>query len=165
MYSVVVAALGMLSTIEPKLAIDAYSPISDNAEGIFAMAGMSHKILERTDALDAAGNTSVSSGKGFAIGSATLVSLALFGAFFSAMTMKSVGSATLKMVEEVRGKFNVIPGLMEKNAKPDYVICVTICTDASIKEMIPPNSLVTLNPLIVGICFNVAGNITAISPK
>lgn len=122
--------------------------------------------------------------KGFAIGSAALVSLALFGAFvsrvgisvvnvlspkvfiglivgamlpywFSAMTMKSVGSAALKMVEEVRRQFNTIPGLMEGTAKPDYATCVKISTDASIKEMIPPGALVMLTPLIVGTLFGV----------
>lgn len=121
--------------------------------------------------------------KGFAIGSAALVSLALFGAFvsragisvvnvvspkvfiglivgamlpywFSAMTM-SVGSAALKMVEEVRRQFNTIPGLMEGTAKPDYATCVKISTDASIKEMIPPGALVMLTPLIVGKLFGV----------
>ncbi|KAI5381469.1 hypothetical protein KIW84_UN0704 [Lathyrus oleraceus] len=184
MYGVAVAALGMLSTIATGLAIDAYGPISDNAGGIAEMAGMSHRIRERTDALDAAGNTTAAIGKGFAIGSAALVSLALFGAFvsragvttvdvltpkvfiglivgamlpywFSAMTMKSVGSAALKMVEEVRRQFNTIPGLMEGTAKPDYATCVTISTDASIKEMIPPGALVMLTPLIVGIFFGV----------
>ncbi|KAH7518515.1 hypothetical protein FEM48_Zijuj09G0179900 [Ziziphus jujuba var. spinosa] len=136
MYDIAVAALGMLSTIATGLAIDAYGPISDNAGGIAEMAGMSHRICERTDALDAAGNTTAAIGKGFAIGSAALVSLALFGAFvsraaistvdvltpkdfiglivgamlpywFSAMIMKSVGSAALKMVEEVRRQFNI----------------------------------------------------------
>ncbi|KVI01327.1 Pyrophosphate-energised proton pump [Cynara cardunculus var. scolymus] len=184
MYGVAVAALGMLSTIATGLAIDAYGPISDNAGGIAEMAGMSHRIRERTDALDAAGNTTAAIGKGFAIGSAALVSLALFGAFvsraeittvdvltpkvfiglivgamlpywFSAMTMKSVGSAALKMVEEVRRQFNTIPGLMEGTAKPDYATCVKISTDASIKEMIPPGALVMLTPLIVGIFFGV----------
>ncbi|KAG0515308.1 hypothetical protein BDA96_10G267000 [Sorghum bicolor] len=184
MYGVAVAALGMLSTIATGLAIDAYGPISDNAGGIAEMAGMSHRIRERTDALDAAGNTTAAIGKGFAIGSAALVSLALFGAFvsraaistvdvlspkvfiglivgamlpywFSAMTMKSVGSAALKMVEEVRRQFNTIPGLMEGTTKPDYATCVKISTDASIKEMIPPGALVMLTPLIVGILFGV----------
>ncbi|PSS20995.1 Pyrophosphate-energized vacuolar membrane proton pump like [Actinidia chinensis var. chinensis] len=184
MYGIAVAALGMLSTIATGLAIDAYGPISDNAGGIAEMAGMSHRIRERTDALDAAGNTTAAIGKGFAIGSAALVSLALFGAFvsragistvdvltpkvfigllvgamlpywFSAMTMKSVGSAALKMVEEVRRQFNTIPGLMEGTAKPDYANCVKISTDASIKEMIPPGALVMLTPLIVGILFGV----------
>ncbi|KAM7508268.1 hypothetical protein LguiA_018721 [Lonicera macranthoides] len=195
MYGIAVAALGMLSTIATGLAIDAYGPISDNAGGIAEMSGMSHRIRERTDALDAAGNTTAAIGKvpsfqslghlfGFAIGSAALVSLALFGAFvsraeissvdvltpkvfmgllvgamlpywFSAMTMKSVGSAALKMVEEVRRQFNTIPGLMEGTAKPDYAMCVKISTDASIKEMIPPGALVMLTPLIVGILFGV----------
>ncbi|KAH7546343.1 hypothetical protein FEM48_Zijuj01G0190700 [Ziziphus jujuba var. spinosa] len=132
MYGIAVAALGMLSTIATGLAIDAYGPISDNAGGTAEMASMSHRIRERTDALDAAGNTTAAIGKGFAIGSAALVSLALFGAFvsraaistvdvltpkdfislivgamFSAMIMKSVGSAALKMVEEVRRQFNI----------------------------------------------------------
>nr|CAD1831872.1 unnamed protein product [Ananas comosus var. bracteatus] len=184
MYGIAVAALGMLSTIATGLAIDAYGPISDNAGGIAEMAGMSHRIRERTDALDAAGNTTAAIGKGFAIGSAALVSLALFGAFvsraaistvdvltpkvfiglivgamlpywFSAMTMKSVGSAALKMVEEVRRQFNTIPGLMEGTTKPDYANCVKISTDASIKEMIPPGALVMLTPLVVGIFFGV----------
>lgn len=122
--------------------------------------------------------------QGFAIGSAALVSLALFGAFvsraaittvdvltpkvfiglivgamlpywFSAMTMKSVGRAALEMVEEVRRQFNTIPGLMEGTAKPDYATCVKISTDASIKEMMPPGALVILTPLIVGFFFGV----------
>lgn len=184
MYGIAVAALGMLSTIATGLAIDAYGPISDNAGGIAEMAGMSHKIRQRTDALDAAGNTTAAIGKGFAIGSAALVSLALFGAFvsragietvdvltpkvfiglivgamlpywFSAMTMKSVGSAALKMVEEVRRQFNTIPGLMEGRAKPDYATCVKISTDASLREMIPPGALVMLTPLIAGTLFGV----------
>ncbi|KAJ4962655.1 hypothetical protein NE237_022594 [Protea cynaroides] len=184
MYGIAVAALGMLSTLATGLAIDAYGPISDNAGGIAEMAGMSHKIRERTDALDAAGNTTAAIGKGFAIGSAALVSLALFGAFvsragikavdvlspkvfiglivgamlpywFSAMTMKSVGTAALKMVEEVRRQFNTIPGLMEGRAKPDYANCVKISTDASLKEMIPPGALVMLTPLIAGTLFGV----------
>ncbi|KAG4909966.1 hypothetical protein JHK87_056082 [Glycine soja] len=184
MYGIAVAALGMLSTMATSLAIDAYGPISDNAGGIAEMAGMRHEIRERTDALDAAGNTTAAIGKGFAIGSAALVSLALFGAYvsragiktvnvmtpkvfiglivgamlpywFSAMTMKSVGSAALKMVEEVRRQFNTIPGLLEGRAKPDYANCVKISTDASLKEMIPPGALVLLTPLIAGTFFGV----------
>jgi H+-translocating diphosphatase len=184
MYGIAMSALGMLSTIATGLSIDAYGPISDNAGGIAEMAGMSHRIRERTDALDAAGNTTAAIGKGFAIGSAALVSLALFGAFvsragvkavdvlspkviiglvvgamlpywFSAMTMKSVGSAALEMVEEVRRQFNTIPGLMEGTGKPDYANCVKISTDASIKQMIPPGALVMLTPLVVGTLFGV----------
>jgi H+-translocating diphosphatase len=184
MYGIAMSALGMLSTIATGLSIDAYGPISDNAGGIAEMAGMSHRIRERTDALDAAGNTTAAIGKGFAIGSAALVSLALFGAFvsragvkavdvlspkviiglvvgamlpywFSAMTMKSVGSAALEMVEEVRRQFNTIPGLMEGTGKPDYANCVKISTDASIRQMIPPGALVMLTPLVVGTFFGV----------
>ncbi|CAN4096566.1 unnamed protein product [Withania somnifera] len=162
--------LAMLSTIATGLAIDAYGPISDNAGGIAEMAGMSHRIRERTDALDAAGNTTAAIGKGFAIRSAALVSLALFGAFVSragistvdVLTPKvfmacllSVGSATLKMVEEVCRQFNTIPGLMEGTAKPDYANCIKISTAASIKEMIPPGALVMLTPLIGGTLFGV----------
>ncbi|GKE01724.1 pyrophosphatase [Tanacetum coccineum] len=158
MYGIAVATLRMLSTIAIRLAIDAYGPISDNAGGITEMASMSHRIRERIYALDgfAIGSASLISLallNGFAIGSAALVSLALFGAFvsragiqtvdvltpkvfiglivgamlpywFSAMTMKSVGSAALKMVEEVRRQFNTIPGLMEGLAKPDYTTCL-----------------------------------------
>ncbi|KAG1365306.1 pyrophosphate-energized vacuolar membrane proton pump 1 [Cocos nucifera] len=184
MYGIAMAALGMLSTISTGLAIDAYGPISDNAGGIAEMAGMSYKIRERTDALDAAGNTTAAIGKGFAIGSAALVSLALFGAFvsrtgiktvdvltpkvfiglivgamlpywFSAMTMKSVGNAALKMVEEVRRQFSTNPGLMDGRTKPDYATCVKISTDASLKEMIPPGALVMVTPLIAGTFFGV----------
>ena len=138
MYGIALAALGMLSTIATGLSIDAYGPISDNAGGIAEMSGMPHVVRERTDALDAAGNTTAAIGKGFAIGSAALVSLALFGAYvsragvaavdvlsprvfagllvgamlpywFSAMTMRSVGSAALAMVEEGRRQPHTLP--------------------------------------------------------
>ncbi|RRT79826.1 hypothetical protein BHE74_00022884 [Ensete ventricosum] len=164
MYGIAVAALGMLSTIATGLAIDAYGPISDNAGGIAEMAGMSHRIRERTDALDAAGNTTAAIGKVAAISTVDVLTPKVFiglivGAmlpyWFSAMTMKSVGRAALEMVEEVRRQFNSIPGLMEGTAKPDYATCVKISTDASIKEMIPPGALVMLTPLIVGTFFGV----------
>ncbi|PAN17382.1 hypothetical protein GQ55_3G119400 [Panicum hallii var. hallii] len=184
MYGIALAALGMLSTIATGLAIDAYGPISDNAGGIAEMSGMPHRVRDRTDALDAAGNTTAAIGKGFAIGSAALVSLALFGAYvsragikavdvlsprvfvgllvgamlpywFSAMTMRSVGSAALRMVEEVRRQFDTIPGLAEGLATPDYATCVRISTDASLRKMMAPGALVMLSPLVAGTLFGV----------
>jgi len=137
MYGVALGALGMLSTITMGLTIDAYGPISDNAGGIAEMSGLSHKVRTITDALDAAGNTTAAIGKGFAIGSAALVSLALFGAYtvrahvavvdaldpwtftglligamipyaFAALTMRSVAFAATDMVEECRRQFKLI---------------------------------------------------------
>jgi len=182
MYGIAMGALGILSTLPTGLTIDAYGPICDNAGGIAEMAGMGKHIRERTDALDAAGNTTAAIGKGFAIGSAALVSLALFGAFvtvvklttvdilqpfefagllvgamlpywFSAMTMKSVGKAALAMVEEVRRQFKEHPQILEGTMDPDYSQCVDISTAASLKEMILPGALVMLTPLVVGFLF------------
>lgn len=184
MYGVALAALGMLSTLSTGLTIDAYGPITDNAGGIAEMTGLSAAVRVKTDALDAAGNTTAAIGKGFAIGSAALVSLALFGAFvtrshingvdiltpitfaglivgamlpywFSAMTMKSVGKAAKKMVEEVRQQFREHPGIMENKEEPDYKRCVAISTKASLKEMIAPGCLVMLAPLVTGYIFGV----------
>ena len=179
MYGVALAALGMLSTLSTSLTIDAYGPITDNAGGIAEMTGLSAAVRVKTDALDAAGNTTAAIGKGFAIGSAALVSLALFGAFvtrshisgvdllepitfaglvigamlpywFSAMTMKSVGKAASSMVEEVRLQFREHPGIMANTEEPDYKRCVAISTKASLYEMIKPGVLVMLTPILVG---------------
>merc|ERR1719453_2864803 len=145
MFGVALSALGMLGTMTMALTIDAYGPISDNAGGIAEMSGLSSEVRKITDALDAAGNTTAAIGKGFAIGSAALVSLALFGAYtvrakvdivnvlnpwtftglllgamlpywFSAMTMRSVGDAATDMVEECRVQFKQIMA----GAPPDY---------------------------------------------
>merc|ERR1719276_622571 len=179
MYGCALAALGMLSTMTMGLTIDAYGPISDNAGGIAEMAGLSMEVRKITDALDAAGNTTAAIGKGFAIGSAALVSLALFGAYpvradiktvnildpwtftglllgamipyaFSAMTMTSVGYAAQDMVEECREQFK---GILAGTAKPDYDRCIRISTEASLKEMIAPGLLVMLSPLAAGLLF------------
>ena len=96
MYGIACAALGMLTTLATGLAIDAYGPISDNAGGIAEMAAMGDDIRERTDALDAAGNTTAAIGKGFAIGSAALVSLALFGAY---VTRAGITAATSSILD------------------------------------------------------------------
>jgi inorganic pyrophosphatase len=183
MYGVATAALGILSTLAIGLTIDAYGPICDNGGGIAEMSEMPGQVREKTDILDAAGNTTAAIGKGFAIGSAALVSLALFGAYvttvrlpnvdiedpfvfagllygamlpywFSAMTMKSVGKAANAMIEEVRHQFDTLD-LMNPNSgdKPDYARCVDISTKASLQEMIPPGVLVIATPLIVGYLF------------
>ena len=177
MYGVSLAALGMLSTLTVTLTVDAYGPISDNAGGIAEMADVGAETREKTDALDAAGNTTAAIGKGFAIGSAALVSIALFGAFcvrsditslnmldpwaftglligalmpyiFSGMTMRSVGIAAQDMVSECMRQF---PGIISGAHAPDYTRCVSIATRASIKEMIAPGALVILTPIVFGL--------------
>ncbi|KAL4475816.1 hypothetical protein ABPG72_011377 [Tetrahymena utriculariae] len=176
-YGVALAALGMLSNLTIGLAIDGYGPISDNAGGIAEMAEMGEHIRKRTDALDAAGNTTAAIGKGFAIGSAALVSLSLFGGFltnasaddtsifgflligamlpyaFSAFTMKSVGKAALEMVEEIRRQIRNEPGILTGDKEPDYQSCIAISTKSSLKEMIAPGALVILSPILTGIFF------------
>jgi inorganic pyrophosphatase len=179
MFGIALSALGMLGTMTMALTIDAYGPISDNAGGIAEMSGLPEQVRERTDCLDAAGNTTAAIGKGFAIGSAALVSLALFGAFtvraeihdvdildpwvftgllfgammpyaFAAWTMKSVGEAANDMVKECLGQF---PGIMAGTQKPDYHRCIQISTDASLREMIKPGLLVIASPLVAGLGF------------
>merc|ERR1712137_402517 len=179
MFGVALSALGMLGTMTMGLTIDAYGPISDNAGGIAEMCGMPEGVRVLTDCLDAAGNTTAAIGKGFAIGSAALVSLALFGAYtvraevdtvdilnpwvftgllfgammpyaFAAMTMKSVGKAANEMVKECLEQF---PKIMNEGATPDYEKCIAISTNASLYEMIAPGALVILSPLVAGLGF------------
>ncbi|EER18457.1 H+-translocating inorganic pyrophosphatase TVP1, putative [Perkinsus marinus ATCC 50983] len=179
MYGVALGALGMLGTLSMGLTIDAYGPISDNAGGIAEMSELGPEVRARTDALDAAGNTTAAIGKGFAIGSAALVSLALFGAYcvrarvetvnildpwtftgllfgammpyaFSAMTMKSVGKAANDMVTECMRQF---PKIISGEMRPQYTRCIAISTEASLREMIAPGCLVILSPLIAGLIF------------
>merc|ERR1712056_26035 len=179
MFGVALGALGMLGTMTMALTIDAYGPISDNAGGIAEMSGLPESVRNYTDCLDAAGNTTAAIGKGFAIGSAALVSLALFGAYtvrakvdrvdilnawvftgllfgammpyaFAALTMKSVGKAANEMVKECLEQF---PKIMNEGATPDYEKCIRISTQASLKEMIAPGALVILSPLVAGFGF------------
>lgn len=182
LYGVAIAAAGMMATTAMQLAIDAFGPIADNAGGIAEMSQLPEKVRERTDILDAVGNTTAATGKGFAIASAALTSLALFAAFvgiagidaidiykadvlaglfvggmipfiFSSLAIAAVGRAAMDMVNEVRRQFREIPGIMEYKAKPEYEKCVEISTKASIREMIAPGAIALLSPIIVGFAF------------
>ncbi|WP_158858262.1 sodium-translocating pyrophosphatase [Lunatibacter salilacus] len=182
LYGVAIAAAGMMATTAMQLAIDAFGPIADNAGGIAEMAGLPKEVRERTDILDAVGNTTAAAGKGFAIASAALTALALFAAYvgiaginsidiykadvlsglfvgamipfiFSSLAIAAVGRAAMDMVNEVRRQFKEIPGIMEYKNKPDYEKCVEISTKASIREMVAPGAIALLSPIVVGFLF------------
>jgi len=177
-YGVALAASAMMATTAMQLAIDAFGPISDNAGGIAEMSEQEPIVRERTDILDSVGNTTAATGKGFAIASAALTSLALFAAYvtftgidginifkapvlamlfvggmvpvvFSALAMNAVGKAAMQMVNEVRRQFREIPGIMEGTGKPQYDKCVAISTKASLKEMMLPGILTIGFPLVI----------------
>jgi K(+)-stimulated pyrophosphate-energized sodium pump len=179
LYGVGIAAAGMMATTAMQLAIDAFGPIADNAGGIAEMSELPKEVREKTDVLDAVGNTTAATGKGFAIASAALTALALFAAFvgvakipginiykadvlaalfvggmipfiFSSLAIRAVGQAAMAMVEEVRRQFKTIPGIMEGKGKPEYDKCVAISTDASIKKMMLPGAIAIVSPLIIG---------------
>jgi len=179
LYGVAIAAAGMMATTAMQLAIDAFGPIADNAGGIAEMSELPKEVREKTDVLDAVGNTTAATGKGFAIASAALTALALFAAFvgvagihgidiyhadvlaslfvggmipfiFSSLAIRAVGEAAMAMVEEVRRQFRTIPGIMEGTGKPEYEKCVAISTDASIRKMMLPGAIAIVSPLIIG---------------
>lgn len=179
-YGVALAASAMMATTGMQLAIDAFGPISDNAGGIAEMSEQDPIVRERTDILDSVGNTTAATGKGFAIASAALTSLALFAAYvtftgidginifkapvlamlfvggmvpvvFSALAMNAVGKAAMQMVHEVRRQFKEIAGIMEGTGKPEYDKCVAISTTASLKEMMLPGLLTIGFPILIAV--------------
>jgi K(+)-stimulated pyrophosphate-energized sodium pump len=182
LYGVAIAAAGMMATTAMQLAIDAFGPIADNAGGIAEMSQLPKEVRGRTDILDAVGNTTAATGKGFAIASAALTALALFAAYvglagidsidiykapvlaglfvggmipfiFSSLAIAAVGRAAMAMVTEVRRQFREIPGIMEYKAKPEYDKCVAISTKASLREMMLPGAIALITPVIVGFAF------------
>ncbi len=185
LFGVALAAASMLSLSGIVIAVDSYGPITDNAGGIAEMSGLPSKVRTVTDALDAVGNTTKATTKGFAVAGAALGALALFVAFaekvgletvnllspqvtiglfigaalpfiFSSLLMTAVGRAAFEIVEEVRRQFKEIKGLMSGTGRADYAKCVDISTATALKELVVPGIIAVFTPLAVGFLFGVA---------
>jgi len=180
LYGTAVATMGMLATTGIILAMDVFGPITDNAGGIVEMSKLDEKTRNRTDSLDAVGNTTKALTKGYAMGVAALSAFLLFSAYFkvaglttidvakpvvfvgaflgallpflfSSFAIRAVGKAAEDMINEVRRQFKAMPGIMKGKAKPDYAKCVDISVKASLREMVLPGLLVVVAPIAVGI--------------